>query len=49
MTGGVALFFPMTEWAPRNLGPHGYTPGMETALASPVWLRIAAVLTAGIV
>lgn len=49
MTGSIALFFPMTEWVRRKLGLPGYTPGMETALASPVWLRIVAVLTAGIV
>ena len=49
MTGSIALFFPMTEWVRRKLGLPGYTHGMETALASPVWLRIVAVLTAGVV
>jgi len=49
MTGSITLFFPMTEWARRKLGLPGYTPGMETALAFPMWLRIVAVLTAGVV
>lgn len=47
--GSIALLFPTTEWMRRNLGLPGYAAGMETALASPVWLRVLAVLTAGVV
>lgn len=45
----ILLLFPLTEWVRRAVGLPGYARGMETALAYPVWLRVLAVLTAGVV
>ena len=45
----VVLIFPITEWVRKGVGLPGYAAGMETALAHPAWLRVLAVLTAGIV
>jgi membrane protease YdiL (CAAX protease family) len=45
----IAILFPATEWIRKSIGLPGYGAGMETALASPVWLRVFAVFTAGIV
>jgi uncharacterized protein len=52
--GGLALFsililFPGTEWVRTAVGLPGYARGMETALVYPVWLRVFAVITAGVV
>jgi len=49
IVGSIVLLFPVTELVRRNLGLPSYAAGMEKALASPVWLRVFAVLTAGIV
>ncbi|MGE5530297.1 MAG: lysostaphin resistance A-like protein [Patescibacteria group bacterium] len=45
----VLLLYPATEWLRNALGLPGYAAGMESVLALPVWFRIIAVLTAGIV
>jgi membrane protease YdiL (CAAX protease family) len=45
----IVLVFPVTEWVRKAIGLPGYAAGMETALAHPVWFRILAVLTAGVV
>jgi membrane protease YdiL (CAAX protease family) len=47
--GHVFLLYPATEWLRRGLGLPGYAAGMEAVLVAPVWLRVFAVLTAGIV
>jgi membrane protease YdiL (CAAX protease family) len=47
--GTVLVIFPFTEWVRAAAGFPGYAIGMETALASPVWLRVVAVVTAGVV
>jgi membrane protease YdiL (CAAX protease family) len=49
IAGHIVLLFPATEWIRRNLGLPGYAAGMETALASPLWLRVIAVGAAGVV
>ena len=43
------VIFPATEWVRREIGLPGYAAGMEAAVAQPVWLRILAVVTAGVV
>jgi uncharacterized protein len=52
----VALFvanliflFPITEWVRSAVGLPGYGAGMEKVLSHPVWFRLLAVLTAGVV
>jgi membrane protease YdiL (CAAX protease family) len=45
----VLILYPATEWARKALGLPGYGAGMEKALALPVWFRVVAVVTAGIV
>ena len=47
----VHLFFlvPATEWLRKSLGLAGYAAGMEQALALPLWFRVVAVFTAGVV
>ena len=47
--GSILLVFPANEWLRKAVGLPGYAAGMEYALASPIWLRVFAVLTAGIV
>ena len=47
--GSIILIFPFTEWIRKAVGLSGYAAGIETALAYPVWFRILAVLTAGVV
>ena len=37
------------QWVRKAVGLPGYAMGMETALAYPGWLRVFAVLTAGVV
>lgn len=43
------VLFPATEWIRQSLGLPGYAGGMEVAVAYPLWLRVFAVITAGIV
>ena len=43
------LLVPATEWLRKSLGLAGYAAGMEQTLALPLWFRVAAVITAGIV
>jgi membrane protease YdiL (CAAX protease family) len=43
------VLFPATEWVRRHVGLPDYATGMGTALAYPIWLRVFAVVTAGIV
>jgi len=45
----VIVVFPATEWVRKAAGLAGYAKGMETALACPIWLRVIAVITAGVV
>jgi membrane protease YdiL (CAAX protease family) len=45
----ILFLFPATEWVRRAAGLSGYAAGMEKALALPVWFRVWAVVTAGIV
>jgi membrane protease YdiL (CAAX protease family) len=45
----ILVLFPITEWVRKAVGLPGYAMGMETALAYPGWLRVFAVLTAGVV
>jgi membrane protease YdiL (CAAX protease family) len=45
----ILILFPITEWVRKAVGLPGYAMGMETALAYPGWLRVFAVLTAGVV
>lgn len=45
----ILILFPITEWVRKAAGLPGYAMGMETALAYPGWLRVFAVLTAGVV
>lgn len=45
----LLILFPFTEWVRTAVGLPGYAMGMEAALAYPVWLRVFAVLTAGVV
>jgi uncharacterized protein len=49
IVSSVVVLFPATEWIRNAAGLSGYTTGMETALAYPVWFRVLAVLTAGVV
>src|SRR5262245_47565676 len=46
MTGSIALFFPLSVWVRRKLGLPGFLSAMEMEVASQVWLRIVAVVTA---
>jgi membrane protease YdiL (CAAX protease family) len=43
------LIFPATEWIRNALGLAGYEAGMERIMSLPVWFRIVAAVTAGIV
>jgi membrane protease YdiL (CAAX protease family) len=45
----ILLLFPATEWIRKALGLRGYAAAMEKALVLPVWFRVVAVVTAGIV
>jgi membrane protease YdiL (CAAX protease family) len=45
----LVVLFPATEWIRKSIGLPGYGAGMETALTSPVSLRLVAVITAGVV
>jgi uncharacterized protein len=47
--GSIVLIFPLTEWVRKGVGLPGYAAGMGAVLAYPVWFRILAVLTAGVV
>jgi uncharacterized protein len=47
--GSIVLIFPFTEWVRKAAGLRGYAGGVETVLAYPVWFRIMAVITAGVV
>ncbi|MFL6208457.1 MAG: CPBP family intramembrane glutamic endopeptidase [Pyrinomonadaceae bacterium] len=47
--GSVVLLFPITELVRKTASLPGYAAGMETALAYPVWFRVLAVITAGVV
>ena len=49
VAGSVVVLFPATEWVRTAAGLPGYSGGMERALAQPVWVRLAAVVTAGVV
>ena len=49
VVGTIVLIFPATEWIRSRVGLAGYAAGMETALVDPMWLRVFAVLTAGVV
>lgn len=49
VAGSIVLLFPATEWVRKAAGLTGYAAGMEAVLARPVWFRIVAVLTAGVV
>ena len=45
----ILFLFPVTEWVRKAVGLPGYAAGMEKALALPIWFRVAAVVTAGVV
>ena len=45
----VIVVFPAREWVRRAAGLPGYAAGMEQVLALPVWVRVLAVIGAGIV
>ena len=45
----VWVVIPAREWVRRQAGLGGYPAGMARVLALPVWFRVAAVITAGIV
>lgn len=45
----ILFLFPATEWIRNAVGLAGYAAGMEKVLALPVWFRVVAVVTAGIV
>jgi membrane protease YdiL (CAAX protease family) len=45
----ILFLFPATEWLRKAVGLPDYAAGMEQALALPIWLRVVAVVTAGIV
>jgi membrane protease YdiL (CAAX protease family) len=45
----ILILFPATEWVRKAVGLPGYGAGMEKALALPVWFRVVAVVTAGVV
>jgi uncharacterized protein len=45
----IFVLFPITDWFRTAFRLPGYAAGMEITLAFPVWLRIVAVITAGIV
>ena len=47
--GSIALIFPATEWVRKSVGLPGYAAGVGAVLAYPVWFRILAVVTAGVV
>jgi CAAX protease family protein len=46
---GMYVIFPIRMWALRASGLPGFGEGVETFLALPLWFRIVAVTTAGIV
>jgi uncharacterized protein len=43
------LLFPVTEWLRKMFRLTNYAAGMEQVLALPLWFRVVAVLTAGVV
>jgi membrane protease YdiL (CAAX protease family) len=45
----IWVVIPAREWVRRQSGLGGYPAGMAKVLALPMWFRIAAVITAGIV
>lgn len=45
----ILFLFPATEWVRNALGFPGYARGMGKALALPIWFRVVAVVTAGVV
>lgn len=45
----VFALYPATEWLRSALGLSGYALGMEKTLVLPIWFRVVAVVTAGIV
>src|SRR5262245_35431573 len=45
----ILFLFPVTEWIRKAVGLPGYAVGMEKGLALPIWFRVVAVVTAGIV
>jgi len=52
--GGLILahllfLFPATEWLREAFGLAGYAAGMEKIIVLPLWFRVVAVITAGVV
>ena len=45
----LRLVIPAREWLRRAAGLSGYAAGVEKVLGLPVWFRVAAVITAGVV
>ena len=45
----ILFLFPVTEWFRTSLELPSYAAGMEKTLALPIWIRVIAVVTAGIV
>jgi membrane protease YdiL (CAAX protease family) len=45
----VLVLFPATEAVRTALGLEGYAGGMQRAMAMPLWMRVFAVITAGVV
>jgi membrane protease YdiL (CAAX protease family) len=47
--GLVVVVLPIREWARRAIGLSGYSAGMADVLALPLWIRVLAVVGAGVV
>jgi membrane protease YdiL (CAAX protease family) len=45
----VSVVIPAREWVRRTAGLGGYPAGMAKVLSLPMWFRVAAVVTAGVV
>jgi hypothetical protein len=45
----LRLVIPAREWLRRAAGLSGYAAGVERVLALPIWFRVVAVVTAGVV
>jgi len=45
----ICVVIPATEWVRRAAGLAGYAAGVEQVLALPIWFRVVAVITAGVV
>jgi hypothetical protein len=45
----VGLVIPAREWVRRTAGLPGFAAGVEKVLALPIWFRVVAVITAGVV